>query len=261
MLYISISFFLILIVRIFMNILTQNINTLQETSRENVLREIVTSLSNEGKQELLLKLMQQPHATKSQSSSLSDEKISQYSQPSSQSFPQTYHIILPKPQKVPKDNSSDGYKDEIKIEAVKYAMMKNNNGAAARYMKQKYKEQGKCQGLSEKSIRDWRRDERYNPDLKYDQSHKGRKQTRRISSPFLAQETDLVQIIKMKRSAGEQVSRDFIIAEARKLIPNPQFKASPGWLSNFKKRWNIRRRVPTSVVQKLCVHYTQQVQH
>jgi len=231
-----------------MNNLHQDINNLEYPSRENLLKGMISSLTHEETQELLLKLMQQPQPLLTKSENLPSD-------PSSQSLQ-----IFP-PSKSQKTGANEDYPDEIKKETVQEAVKKNNNRGAARYIREKYKRDNKYQSLSEKSVREWRAHPRYNDKLQFDTAHKGRRKFRRISSPYLAQETELVNIINAKRALNELVTSDFMISEAKRLIANPQFKASPGWLSNFKRRWNVRRRIPTSIVQKLSIQYTQQVKN
>ena len=151
------------------------------------------------------------------------------------------------------------YPSEVKAEAVELAVRINNNSEAARQVKEKYRPQNLYQDLSEKSVRIWRQDPTINKFQDHDQANSSRRQIRKLISPFLEAERQLVSTIEKKRSEGERVTKDFIVAEAKRTFNDNNFKGSPGWFSNFKKRWKISRRVPTKVIQKLADDYAGQV--
>jgi len=211
--------------------LSNNHNNLELVSNESVLRESFASLSEEAKVEVLVRFMK--------SNSLPQ--------------PQDNHKVGRKEDEAKMKYS---YSLEFKKEAVKIAIQKNNNRAAVREMNAKYKE---VQSLDEKSIRLWRQDPEINSNLDYDSAHPKRRQIRKLVSPFAKAEEELVRKIKERRGKAEMVTRDWIIAEAKRVIANPSFKGSAGWFSNFTKRCGISRRLPTSIIQKLSLDYTKEV--
>ena len=72
-----------------------------------------------------------------------------------------------------------GYPDDIKKEAVELACELNNNREAARRIAKKYASQGLYQQISEKSVREWRMNKKYNSKYEEDFSNKKRVQKKR----------------------------------------------------------------------------------
>lgn len=178
--------------------LPQSLNNLELAHSDAQIQEAVLSLSEQGKINLLFNLIK------------SNKKPNN-------------------PQSKPQIVRTAEYPLEIKIEAVSLAVKLNNNREATKALREKkYKDMNKYQPLSEKSIRTWRQSSEINQQQDYDQSHSARKKYRRLISPFLKEETELVQKIKERRQNAESVTRDWIIAEAKRLIANSAFKGSDG---------------------------------
>ena len=62
---------------------------------------------------------------------------------------------------------------------------------------------------------------------------------------------NLITWVRESRKEGLAVSGKDVIIEARRQSTNPEFKASPGWLSRFKTRHTLSTRQRTSIGQKL----------
>lgn len=149
----------------------------------------------------------------------------------------------------------DSYTDEFRKEVVELARTYNNNRKACREIKEKYASQRKFQNLTEKSIRDWRNDPKFNLSYEEDNANKTRIQKRDIKGRFQGMEEDLIKEIKEKRAEGRPVNRNWIKSRAKDLTAEPNFQASDGWLNNFIKRWKLSLRVPTKVMQKISENY------
>src|SRR5690242_15433049 len=88
-----------------------------------------------------------------------------------------------------------------------------------------------------------------NKNIDFDQAHPQRRRIRKIISPYLQVEQELIRKIKEKREKAEAVTWDWIISEAKRTFNNPNFKGSEGWFWNFKRRWRICR-LPRNLAKK-----------
>jgi hypothetical protein len=70
-------------------------------------------------------------------------------------------------------------------------------------------------------------------------------------SPYEKMEKELVEWLKEQREKRIAIKRANIKAKALELTASSTFRASNGWFENFKKRWHVRKRLPTHQVQKI----------
>jgi len=90
------------------------------------------------------------------------------------------------------------YPEDLRLEAVKKAVELNNNYQAAEFIKAKYSKEGLYQNIHEKTIREWRKDPTLNSQLHFDQANLSRRKTRKLFSPYIIQEEDLIKAIKKR---------------------------------------------------------------
>ena len=121
-------------------------------------------------------------------------------------------------------------------------------------MKKKYPN---LTNLDEGSIRAWRK----NADLQPEDAKEStkNKQIRRHKGKYPEAEDKLIEKIRQVRNEKKPVSRANIIAWAKDLVGDPNFTASNGWFTRFKKRAKLSLRVPTHVIQQLRENYQKEI--
>jgi len=137
------------------------------------------------------------------------------------------------------------YTKEFKIHVVSEARSLNNNSKTARDMNKKYGLK-----LKETSIREWRKE--ISPEL--DAGRNKKKQIRDKICKYPKMEEDLMKWFLEKRKNKHAVTLKDITRQAKLLNNDSDFTASAGWFSNFRRRHNISKRIPTHVIQKLLAN-------
>ena len=104
--------------------------------------------------------------------------------------------------------------------------------------------------LKETSIRDWRKE--INVDLNQKRTRK--KQIRDQICKYPLMETELMKWFLERRKAKLVVNLSDTKVKAKDLNNDPAFIASSGWFRNFRRRYNISKRIPTHDIQKLLAN-------
>ena len=105
--------------------------------------------------------------------------------------------------------------------------------------------------IDESSVRDWVASLKFCTQEQIDKTQK-KKQIRDSNSTIPGLDARIRDYIIEQRKKKIAVNFKMIKIEAQRFCPDPDFKASPGWWQNVRRRLKISLRVGTHIIQKLC---------
>ena len=143
------------------------------------------------------------------------------------------------------NNRRNRYKDELKQYAVNRWLELNNYAKAGVETQTQH---SLSKAIDESSVRDWVASLKFCTQEQIEKTQK-KKQIRDSNSTIPGLDARIRDYIIEQRKKKIAVNFKMIKTEAKKFFPDPDFKASPGWWRNVRRRLKISLRVATHFIQ------------